>query len=841
MKSPLVLPAAVCLCCGLACAEVCNLKVVTDASPDYTDMPSLVRSVTSNWPTPREKVWAMFYWTHLGRRQTAPMMIHGMECADPIRQFNDYGFAMCSTVSGINCAIWHHMGLPVKFIDISCHTVAECFYDDKWHVYDNAFSAIYTHCDGTTVACALDVAKEGACEASGGRKERGHIARYHCLTATSPNGFLTGSDTQRSLASQQGAFTGHQYRYYFCGWDDGHRYILNLREGETYTRVYRSLGADPRYYIPNVGEHPEKPPFDPESVNKFGIRGNGRWTFKPPLTSDYPKNAYSHKNIAVAAPVGLQGAKAGDAAEIVFSVQSANVTTSQTISAVFLRKTVDDAAKISISTTNGLKWKEVWAAQATGEVPAKIDLLQDVSGAYRILVKIELLGKGSADNAVLKNLEIETTTEINAKANPRLNLGKNTIYVGLGDQTESIVCWPDPRPDRYRELLLEENNILCGFDKEWIWYGNLHPKNGKEPAWLVYKIEAPGDITRLTYGGRFSNRYQGCHIDMLYSLDEGKTWKESWSLKSAEQPWDTLHSESVEIPAGHRCVLAKYWMSGGSSIYAVHMEANYKPADTAFVPVEVTCAWNEVQADRKTVRRSHTQLVEKVPCTYTVNVGGADHPVMESLRVNLKGAVADVKYGYSDGRDAGGEKFLHTWRTEGKILTVGKPYTVSVPPKANRDKILTDGVAGPPGAGGASPGFGLEWDAGKTPEITVDLGQPETMGAFRIFITAGWPWWDAFRGEVQDKIELLTSADGAEFKSQGFFNTNIYKKDVPINFMVQDDETARGWNFELVAPQPVKARFVRWKLTTARWLAVTEVQALDFVKYEPFDIRLALP
>jgi hypothetical protein len=123
----------------------------------------------------------------------------------------------------------------------------------------------------------------------------------------------------------------------------------------------------------------------------------------------------------------------------------------------------------------------------------------------------------------------------------------------------------------------------------------------------------------------------------------------------------------------------------------------------------------------------------------------------------------------------------------------------------------------------------------------VDLGKPETMGAFRIFVTAGWPWWDAFKGEVQDKIELLTSAEGTEFKSQGFFNTNIYKKDVPINYMVQDDETARGWNFELVVPQPVKARFVRWKLTTARWLAVTEVQALDFVKYEPFDIRLALP
>ena len=107
--------------------------------------------------------------------------------------------------------------------------------------------------------------------------------------------------------------------------------------------------------------------------------------------------------------------------------------------------------------------------------------------------------------------------------------------------------------------------------------------------------------------------------------------------------------------------------------------------------------------------------------------------------------------------------------------------------------------------------------------------------------TAGWPWWDALKGEVQDKIELLTSADGKEFQSQGFFNTSLFKKDIPINYMLQDSEKAMGWNFELVPPAPVQAQYVRWKVNVARWLAVTEVQALEFVKYEPFDIRIALP
>ena len=58
------------LAASIARAEVDNLKIVTDASPDYSDLPSLVHSVTSKWETPEEKCWAMFYWNHLraGRR-----------------------------------------------------------------------------------------------------------------------------------------------------------------------------------------------------------------------------------------------------------------------------------------------------------------------------------------------------------------------------------------------------------------------------------------------------------------------------------------------------------------------------------------------------------------------------------------------------------------------------------------------------------------------------------------------------------------------------------------------------------------------------------------------------
>jgi len=157
-----------------------------------------------------------------------------------------------------------------------------------------------------------------------------------------------------------------------------------------------------------------------------------------------------------------------------------------------------------------------------------------------------------------------------------------------------------------------------------------------------------------------------------------------------------------------------------------------KAVTPMFKPIEVTFAWDEVQADRSTVRRSHTQLVEKVPFRYVIHVGGTDRPVVRLLRVNLRGAAEEVKSGYSDGRDVGGKKWRHRWVTVGRNLLEGRPYTLSVPPTKQwggddpKGEKLTDGVVGPPYAGGGCPKHGLAWNAKSgRPEITVGIGRAQ--------------------------------------------------------------------------------------------------------------------
>jgi hypothetical protein len=830
-------------CASPAPAQLANLRIVTDASPDYHDMPALVHSITSRWQTPEQKCWAVFYWNHIARRQTNPMMLHGLALTDPIRQFNDYGYTMCSTISGINQSIWEHMNLPHRYWDISNHTVAEVFYDGRWHMYDSSLSALYTLCDGKTLAGVEDIGKTGSCAASHGKEEPGHVAKYHCLTATSPNGYLSGADTIRSLDEEYRCFNpnGLKLRTYFYDWDYGHRYVLNLRPGETYTRHYRSLGDTRDFYVPNEGK-------DPEKLNaRYRLRGNGVWTFTPDLTpAGYQQTIHHATNIAPMPGTGLRAADPTRPAEATFKIQSANVTTSQKITLTFTRKTADDRIKLLVSTSNGVKWNEAWQADQTGERTTDIRLRDEVNGAYEVLLKFVINGAASLDR-----LTVTTTTNLNSKTQPRLHLGENTVHVSAGDQSDSIVLWPELQNGKYKDLIAEEHNVTSTREHPG-YQGTVHPTVAKQDAWITYRIDAPRDLTRLTYGGRFFNRAPKSRIAMLHSFDDGKTWTQSYELTDTKQPWDVIHYETVAAPPGRRSALVKYLMNttdpsqGGCSIYAVRIEANHQLADPTAKPVDVTFAWKEVQPDRSLVERSHTQRVDRLPATYTINVGGDDHPVMDSLTVSLASTRRDLKQGYSDGNDTGGAKFVGRWVTYGKNLAVGKPYTLSHPSQTSWEagdpdgKKLTDGVAGPPYAGGVSYRSGAIWNPNTNPTITVDLGAPTSCATFGLNFH-GYPFHDAMKGEVEDRVEVLVSDDGKNYRSLGLLQTNLRWRDLPVNHVWPDEETITGHTFRLIPTSPVTARFVRYRVVSPRHFCATEIEVLDSIRFEPFDTKIALP
>src|SRR6185503_17825067 len=115
-----------------------------------------------------------------------------------------------------------------------------------------------------------------------------------------------------------------------------------------------------------------------------------------------------------------------------------------------------------------------------------------------------------------------------------------TVYVGAGDPTESLVIWPDLQGDRYKPCVVAEQNIATA-KKHPGYMGTMFASKAKEPAYVVFKVDAPRDITRIHYGGRLYNRAPKSHIDFLHSFDGGKTWNRSYSLTKTDQPWDVIH------------------------------------------------------------------------------------------------------------------------------------------------------------------------------------------------------------------------------------------------------------------------------------------------------------
>jgi hypothetical protein len=94
---------------------------------------------------------------------------------------------------------------------------------------------------------------------------------------------------------------------------------------------------------------------------------------------------------------------------------------------------------------------------------------------------------------------------------------------------------------------------------------------------------------------------------------------------------------------------------------------------------------------------------------------------------------------------------------------------------------------------------------------------------------------------MKDKVEVLSSSDGQSYTSHGMVNLNLRWKDLPVNHFWPDEDVIAAHNFELTPPKPVQARYVRFKVTPERTLTVSEVQVLDSIRYEPFDLRVALP
>ena len=176
------------------------------------------------------------------------------------------------------------------------------------------------------------------------------------------------------------------------------------------------------------------------------------------------------------------------------------------------------------------------------------------TGPTKCWSRCDLLGKAAAADAQLKSHRLrDHHAWSTARRSRALRLGKNTVYVGRrrADRVDRR-SGPTSRGQATRPTWSRRRTSARPPSSRATW-ARCAPRRAARRPTSSSSVDAPRDITRVTYGGRFYNRGPKAHIDLLHTFDGGKTWTKSYTLTDTTPPWDVIHYEKVEdVPAGTR-------------------------------------------------------------------------------------------------------------------------------------------------------------------------------------------------------------------------------------------------------------------------------------------------
>jgi hypothetical protein len=805
-----------------------NITLVTDSAPDLTDIDSYLRSITSQYATPQEQAIAIWRWSQRLRKQTTNPMEDGHFVLDPIQMFNSYGYCNCGIISGVNDALWLRMGWKARYVQLGDHTVSECSWDGgkTGHMFDSSMS-FYCFNDRGEVASVREIEQN----------PRFYPENFAPECGTNPvrgpddhRGWRCASDRpveyQRTLANGYDSFkppNDLQESNLLAQW--GHRYVLNLRPYEHYARYFHPLEGDgPRNFRPVRGN---------QDVDSNGsIRANGLWRYTPDLRDPATRGLIHSESGVTWTKDGVRPVQ--ETGSIVFKVNDANVVTSAKIS---LGAT---GAAVSISRDAGINWQRM--AADSGEAQC----LEEVAGVTEYLIKVELSGT----NSHLSSIVIETITQLNRPALPKLTRGANRIQVHLGPQVETTQFQPSIIGGNHKKTVHSEKGIDVDPQPDF-YKPTLRPAETGTPCYATWKVQTPTPITDLVFGGTICVKSPKDRVTLLHSWND-ETYIRDYQKSDDAMPYDLMVNTTVaSVPPGSRTAYLRYQFETeqfarhyfGPGIQAATMTIHYQPRNATFVPVEVTYCWTE-HRETGDLERRHTEFVTSATHDYTITVGGFRDPTMKWVRMNLQGYGPDGdKRGYSDGQDVGpGSKPPWVRYRWGNNLALGKPYTVvGAQDERNPDDDgdFTDGVIAPPDTYVSvkyMPTY-VMFAQDVSPVITVDLGSEQVISAVRVH--AGQE--GGFHLSYPDLIKVETSADDNSFAFAGSVGFNQVF-DPPADYVPWElDEAATfdnlpaggrlAYAYRVLLEKPIPARYVRVTCYSRKgWgILLSELQVFDRV------------
>jgi hypothetical protein len=876
-----------------------NIHLHTDTTPDYADLDSYIKSLTSVWKTDQDKSIAVWRYPCKTSHQMSRSNEKGRGLYDPIMFFNSYPNTFCAYYAAFNQTVWDRMGYGTLYVQLGDHTVSEVSWDNgtSWHMFDSSMRIYAYRHDGIVAACQ-DIMNTHTCplsEALGARiPEPGHDYLYHfakeCGTnpvdpvahvkLNDPWGYraVVDNPVPNNRTLRNGADS------YISGFDRetdnthiryGFRYSLDLHPYQEYTRYYKELGDTRDYYRITRGGFAG----DPNDHAGIGnIRGNGRWTFTPDLstigyrTLMYTESGTVHRSEDGGSGVRIRPAAEGVPAELIFKVNAANVVTSANIHLEGLYNTDGDGLEVAISTDAGMHWTSVWKASTTGVINTDIPLSHTmVGGAFQYLVKIKMSAASTNTDCGVDRLNLTTITQVNRYTLPHFQKGGNKVHFRLGRQSEFLYLWPVLHKDQYQGTADSWANIWTDRATDHFYKATVRPLKGNRETYITWKFTTPTDITQLYYGGELIKRTgpaDTCWAKLLHSYD-GTHFTRDWLFDENVSPMNEMHYAHVtHMAPGTREAWLKYELRhsedqtyNSTGISDAMLYVFYTPRSRRFKPVEVTFNWTEHHTGGD-VTRQHTKLMTVSEGQWEINVAGVKDPTMNWVRLNLKGHGPDgdnLAYGYSDGMDVGTDdgydKKKYDWRWLDNAA-FHKTYSVSrsaaqINPDTGGTE-LTDGNIVPSTdytTTIAAQKLTALWDQDTPVAVTIDLEEIKSIAALRI--TTHQPN-NTYCHPSTIRVEY--SEDGKNYTIAGTIrhdeiwsppgNYLPWERDQSQKYADLPDGGRLTYPFWLVSEVPFNGRYIRCTFTpqNGKGLGISEIQAFTALTVTDWpDREITLP
>lgn len=616
-------------------AVAAGVKVVSDKNVDCSSPETIVAGILKPGMSDQEKAEAIFYFlVHRLYHHNAPEEPSAdktrkysgevTKLMDTVKALNVYGYAICGSQSWYVNYMANAVGLKGRIGGVDGHTVPEIKYGGGWHLFDVDMMGFVRRKDGTVPS--TDEIKA----------DHSLILETHEKT---PDIYFKYDKPKGELACLH---IGLQFGMYGRK-VSSHSMNLTLRAGEKFTRWFtRQWGPDFHYYASpwagsehlarlnkNRGEGPSRDLT--YFLFKEGARarfGNWELVYDAPLSKPacldgvFAKTNVSH---ATAAPF-LKPEKNDAPAEVVYNYYSPYgcAGTPKELpnpdddvgGAMLEGEFASDNGAVSISLDCGKSWQEVH----TGGKAFKVDVTPKLAAHYGWWVKLAFQGAGSG----LKAYKSTFKGQCSPASLPFVD-GETKMTFTRGD-TDCILYQPDiSASEAELKRLAHDVEGFASFNEAISGHVAFTGNKGG----VVFKVDAPGEITRVTAGGMFGSRKGGTFNGIQFSLDDGKTWitgcKQPIAKDEADHPeehWMQCVDGTLDVAAGKayslgctpgegavresklegapgKTVLVKFFTEGGDGrfIRCDGIYVHYKRPSG--VPLTVTHTWKGGKHEEK--------------------------------------------------------------------------------------------------------------------------------------------------------------------------------------------------------------------------------------------------